>query len=59
MSQKHLSSVYSTQKSARLENAAKGGVKDNLGQVMEDENSEPANDIKALKGQLSISLRYN
>ena len=62
MSEKQRYSVYATQKSARLENVAKGGdrqVHQSLGQAMEDENSEPANDIKALKGEFHAIGRLN
>ncbi|KAK3925160.1 Protein timeless [Frankliniella fusca] len=56
MSEKRRSPVYSAQKSARLENAAKGETEEpfdeNEGEKMEDENFEPANDIKVLKDQL-------
>ncbi|XP_026280946.1 protein timeless isoform X2 [Frankliniella occidentalis] len=55
ISEKQHSSVYSTQKSAKLENAARGETEEqfdqNEGESME-EDFEPANDIKVLKDQL-------
>lgn len=56
MSVKWPSSIYSAQKSARLENAARGSCEEHQNQNqtedMDHNGVVAANDIKALKGQI-------